>query len=159
MSHFGIGIFKPKTDHNIGSLWRSAYILGASYIFTIDGKYKKQASDVLKSWNEIPLYNYKSFEDFYNTLPYTSMLVGVEMTEKAIPLYDFEHPFNATYLLGSEDNGLPISIIEKCHALVKLKGSQSLNVANTGSIVLHDRVSKLDSILPDVIPKTKKYRS
>ena len=34
--YFGIGIYKPKTQENIGSLWRTAYILGASFIFFID---------------------------------------------------------------------------------------------------------------------------
>lgn len=33
--YFAIGIYHPKTEMNMGTLWRSAYQLGASYIFTI----------------------------------------------------------------------------------------------------------------------------
>ena len=33
--YFGIGIINPKSKTNVGSLWRSANILGASFIFTI----------------------------------------------------------------------------------------------------------------------------
>ncbi len=35
MAYFEIGIFHPKTKENIGTLWRSAYQLGAAGIFTI----------------------------------------------------------------------------------------------------------------------------
>ena len=37
-----IGVYRGKTEHNIGTLWRSAFILGAAYIFTVENKYKKQ---------------------------------------------------------------------------------------------------------------------
>lgn len=33
--YFGIGIYKPKTNTNIGTLWRSVFQLGAAYIFVI----------------------------------------------------------------------------------------------------------------------------
>ncbi len=46
-----IGVYKGKTEHNIGTLWRSAYILGAAYIFTVEKRYKKQTSDVLNAWS------------------------------------------------------------------------------------------------------------
>ena len=61
-----IGVFRGKTEHNIGTLWRSAYILGAAYIFTVDNKYKKQTSDVLKSWSRIPLFHYSNFDELLN---------------------------------------------------------------------------------------------
>lgn len=158
MAHFGIGIYQPKTHHNIGLLWRSAYILGASYIFTIEGKYKRQASDVLKSWSEIPLFQYDSFEEFYNNLPYSCRLIGIELAPTAQSLESFEHPSIACYLLGAEDNGLPNKILNQCHGLVQLKGNHSLNVSVSGSIVLHDRNIKLNEELPE-IRKTRKLRS
>ena len=146
---FGIGIYQPKRGENIGTLWRSAYILGASFIFTVDKKYKRQPSDVLKSWRHIPLYHYDTISELYKALPYDSRLVGVEMGETSTILKDFEHPTRAVYILGSEDNGLPENIIEKCHALVRLEGNHSLNVAVAGSILLHDRISKKSEVLPD----------
>ncbi len=146
--YHAIGIFRGKTHHNIGTLWRSAYILGASYIFTIDGKYKKQSSDVLKTWTRIPLFNYKTFDDFLNNIPYDCRLVGVEIDDRAIPLEDFEHPKRAIYLLGAEDTGLPDFVLEKCHYIVKLPGNTSLNVGVTGSIVLYDRIAKRKIDLP-----------
>lgn len=148
MSYCGIGIMNHKTSHNIGTLWRSAYILGASYIFTIGKKYKKQTSDVLKTWARIPLFHYDDFEDFRKNLPYDCQLVGVELDEKAIPLHEFKHPKRAVYLLGAEDNGLPPKVLSECHHLIQLPGTNSLNVAVTGSIVLNDRVVKVPTKLP-----------
>ena len=146
--YHAIGVFRGKTHHNIGTLWRSAYILGASYIFTVDGKYKKQSSDVLRTWSRIPLFTYKTLEDLLENIPFDCRLIGVEIDNRAEMLHEFEHPKRAIYLLGAEDSGLPEFVKEKCHFLIKLPGNSSLNVGVTGSIVLHDRVSKVPCDLP-----------
>ena len=143
-----IGVYRGKTEHNLGTLWRSAFILGASYIFTVDHKYKKQTSDVVKAWSRIPLFHHRTFEDLLNNIPYDCRLVGVELDDNATPLHKFDHPKRAIYLLGSEDEGLPQDILEKCHYLIKLPGNSSLNVAVTGSIVLHDRATKVPTTYP-----------
>lgn len=147
-NYFGIGVLQHKRGHNIGTLWRSAYILGASYIFTIGKSYKKQTSDVLKSWREIPLFHYEDFDDFYKHIPYNSQLIGVELDERAKMLSEYEHRSRAVYLLGAEDNGLPQEVLDRCHDLIQMPGTNSLNVAVAGSIVMHDRISKLPTKLP-----------
>lgn len=143
-----IGIFRGKTEHNIGTLWRSAYILGASYIFTVETRYKKQSSDVVRAWSRIPLFHYREFDDLLNNIPYDCRLIGVEIDDKAEWLHEFEHPQRAIYLLGAEDTGLPDYIKEKCHFLIKLPGNSSLNVGVTGSIILHDRATKIPTDFP-----------
>ena len=143
-----IGVYRGKTEHNIGTLWRSAYILGAAYIFTVEKKYKKQVSDVLNTWSRIPLFHYPTFEDLLDNIPYNCRLIGVEIDESATLLHEFEHPKRAIYLLGSEDQGLPQEVLDKCHFVIKLPGNSSLNVGVTGAIVLHDRASKLPTVLP-----------
>lgn len=139
---FGIGILNNSDQVNIGTLWRSAYLLGASFIFTVDKKYKHQGSDVTKSWTRIPLYHFKTFDELKDNLPYSTRLVAVEMGEDAIPLSEYEHPDRAVYLLGNEISGLPPQILEQCQSLIKLPGEYSLNVAVTGSIVMYDRITK-----------------
>lgn len=145
---FAIGIFKHKTEHNVGTLWRSAFVLGASYIFTVGKKYKKQTSDVVRAWSRIPLFYYPEMEDLLNNIPYDCRLVGIEIDDNATPLHEFKHPQRAIYLLGSEDFGLPQEVKDKCHFLVRLPGNSSLNVGVTGGIVLHDRVCKIPTDLP-----------
>jgi len=81
-------------------------------------------------------------------IPYDCRLVGVEIDDRAEMLHEFAHPKRAIYLLGAEDTGLPEYIKEKCHFIVKLPGNTSLNVGVTGSIVLHDRASKVPTEFP-----------
>ena len=141
---FGIGIYQPKTTHNIGTLWRSAHILGAQFIFIVGGKYNGQTSDTQKTWSRIPFYKYDDFEHMYNSLPHATQLVGAELCENSTPIRNFVHPLRAAYLLGAEDNGLPAKVLERCHKLVQLPGDSSLNVSVSGSILMFDRVNKLE---------------
>ena len=140
--YFGIGIFHGKNVINYGTLYRTAQILDADFIFLIGKRFKRQASDTMKSWKHVPLFEYKDFDDFNNHRPYGCRLVAVEMTDKAIPIEEYSHEKQACYILGAEDYGLPKSVIEKCQDVVCLHGDMSMNVSVAGSIVLYDRVSK-----------------
>ncbi len=143
-----IGVLNAKTEHNIGTLWRSAYILGAAYIFTIGKRYKKQSSDVLRTWARIPYFHYDTIEDFLENIPYDCRLIGIELTDEAEWLHEHTHHKRAIYLLGSEDQGLPEKVLKRCNHVLKLPGNSSLNVAVTGSIVLHDRAVKVATNFP-----------
>jgi tRNA G18 (ribose-2'-O)-methylase SpoU len=139
---FGIGILNNTDEINIGTLWRSAYILGASFIFTVGKQYKIEGSDVTKSWTKIPLYHYQRFEELKENLPFSTQLIAVEMGQDVIPIAEYEHPDRAVYLLGNEISGLPDKITSQCASIIKLPGEYSLNVAVTGSIVMYDRINK-----------------
>jgi tRNA G18 (ribose-2'-O)-methylase SpoU len=140
--YFGVGIFHSKTAVNVGTLFRSAYVLGASYVFTIGRRYTRQASDVGHATMHMPLFHYHNFEDFYGAMPKGSVLVGIELVTTAQCIRRFSHPKRACYLLGAEDHGLPPAIMARCHTLVKLPGTHSLNVATAGSLVMYDRWAK-----------------
>jgi len=140
--YFGIGIYAPKNGVNIGTLWRSAYIYGAAFIFTIGRRYQKQASDTVYSIRHVPLFNYLVYEDFYKNIPYDCRLVCIEnLGDKLLP--NFQHPERAVYLLGAEDSGLPKAILDK-NITVNIPSMKefSLNVATAGSIVMYDRFIK-----------------
>jgi tRNA G18 (ribose-2'-O)-methylase SpoU len=145
---FGIGIMNNVHEANIGTLWRSAYVMGASFIFTVDKKYKQQSGDVIVAWSKIPLYHYPTIHELKANLPYATRLIGVEMTEKAVPIGEYTHPSMGVYLLGSEKDGLSTEVLNACHELVSLPGHFSLNVAVAGSILMYDRISKLKTVLP-----------
>jgi tRNA G18 (ribose-2'-O)-methylase SpoU len=137
----GIGIERSKTAINVGTLWRSAAILGADFIFTVGKRYPQQASDTVKAWRHIPYWEFEDLDDLRT--PYDCRLIGVEMDPRAKMVSAFTHPDRAVYLLGAEDHGLTRAALDRCHALIQLPGAYSLNVAVAGSIVLHDRASKL----------------
>lgn len=138
--YFEIGIYHNKTPANLGTLWRSAFQLGAAGIFTIGKRYNKQGSDTLKTHRHIPLRNYADFDEFQRARPYDAMLVGIEMGGKPLSQYR-GHPERAIYLLGAEDYGLPPSIIEKCQHVISLEAinTESYNVAVAGSLVMYHR--------------------
>ena len=140
--YFQIGVYHPKKEINVGTLWRSAYQLGAAGIFTVGRRYQQQACDTAKSWRHIPLTHYSDIDDLIEHLPYGCPLVAIEMG--GMKLSEFKHPERAAYILGAEDHGLPWDIIRKCHEHVKLEcvRTESFNVAVAGSIVLYDRLQK-----------------
>lgn len=140
---FEIGIYRGKTPENVGTLWRSAYQLGAAGIFTIGKRYPQQASDTLKTHRHVPSREFSTFEAFRDSLPLECLLIAVEMGGQSLP--SFKHPERAVYLLGSEDNGLPKSVLEQCHGIVSLPSvrTNSYNVAMAGSIVMYDRLVKM----------------
>ena len=140
---FGIGICNLKSNVNIGTLWRSAYIFDAAFIFTIGRRYEKQSSDTMATPRHVPLHNYRTFEDFIKSVPYDTQLVCIENKQATRYLNDFTHPPRAIYLLGAEDNGLPDKIL-KNNIVVQIKSPKDfcLNVATAGSIVMYDRFIK-----------------
>jgi len=144
--YFGIGCLNMKTGMNYGTLFRTAQIFDADFIFLIGQRFKIQSSDTMKSWKHIPLFIYKDFVDFNLHRPYNCQLIGVELTENAFPIQQFCHPKSACYLLGAEDNGLTSEAIDKCQTIIKLPGTKSLNVSVAGSIVLYDRIFKQSTI-------------
>ncbi|MDX1471518.1 MAG: RNA methyltransferase [Flavobacteriaceae bacterium] len=136
---FGIAMYYPKYEDNWGSLIRTANILGANFVACIGPRFQPQCSDTMKSHRHLPVFEYSTFEEFYEHLPYDCKLIGIELAENAVELGKFKHPHRAIYLLGAEDFGLPEKVLTKCHDLVKLKGERSMNVSIAGSIVLYHR--------------------
>ncbi|MDD3029814.1 MAG: RNA methyltransferase [Alphaproteobacteria bacterium] len=140
--YFGIGIFNGKTEQNIGTLWRSASILGASFIFTVGRRYSHQCSDTAKAPKHIPLFNYPTWDDFIEHIPSGCPIVAVELDERSIPLEGYGHLDRCIYLLGAEDNGIPQKVLARCKDVVQILGDHCYNVAVAGSIVMYDRAAK-----------------
>lgn len=138
--YFEIGIFHTKNSQNIGTLWRSAYQLGAAGIFTIGKRYSRMASDTVCAQNNIPLRHFLDMGEFLAQRPVGALLVGIEMGGK--PLRDFTHPPRAIYLLGAEDSGLPDNVLRLCNLVVSLESTRvpSYNVSVAGSIVMYHRM-------------------
>ena len=139
MGYFEIGIYHTKTAINVGTLWRSAWQLGASGVFTIGRRYKRQASDTVKVERSLPLRHYLGFKEFLANRPLGAMLIAVEMGGS--PLAKFCHPKQAIYLLGAEDHGLPTAILDQCQATVSISAIRHdcYNVAVAGSILMWHR--------------------
>lgn len=141
--YFGIGVYHPKTEENIGTLWRHARLYGADFIFTIGRRYRKQPSDTSNTSLHIPLYNYVDYEDFHSHLPYNCPVICVELSDHAHQLPDVTHPERAIYLLGAEDHGIPPEIMKGKQVIeIPSRETQSMNVAVSGTLIMYDRFVK-----------------
>lgn len=136
---YGIGIFTPKFQSNVGVLWRSAFNFRANFIFTVGKRYQYRA-DVTQSHRHIPLYEYEDWAEFKR--PSKSSLVGIEICGYSKPLPEFTHPERAIYLLGAEDSGIPQDILDQCDHVVEVPSHRCLNVSATGAVVMYDRIAK-----------------
>lgn len=141
--YFGIGVYHPKTSENIGTLWRSAYILGADFIFTIGRRFPKQASDTTQSYRHIPMYEYVDWADFEAHTPYDCQRVIIELAENSKNLTNYVHPERAVYILGAEDYGIPEKL-HKGNTVIEIPATREFchNVSVAGSLVMFDRQQK-----------------
>lgn len=144
--YYGIGIYHGKKEVNVGTLYRSAYCFGASFVFTIGRRYQRQASDTVDATQHIPLYEFATYEQMFNHIPSGSRVVAIEQGGHEVN--GRCHPRKAIYLLGAEDHGLPEPIIQQCDEVWSIPTIEpnSLNVATAGSIIMYDRIAKSNSL-------------
>lgn len=129
--YFGVGVYHPKREVNVGTLWRTAHVMGAAFVFTVGRRYKhRQAGDTTKADLSIPLHHYDGLDDLLAHLPNGAPLVGVELDPRAVPLSRFTHPERAVYLLGAEDHGLPVDVLDACHHIVQCESLQPWSSAS-----------------------------
>ena len=153
---YGIGIVGSKTPLNVGTLWRSAGILGASFVFTAGRRYPHQASDTIKAWKHTPFFEFADADALFAAIPKGCMPVAIEMGERSRPLQNLVHPERACYILGAEDTGVPQRVLDRCAYVISIPGDHSLNVAVAGSIVLYDRVAKQGAVAQSVEHRSEK---
>ncbi len=137
--YFEIGIYHTKTASNVGTLWRSAYQLGAAGIFTIGSRYPRQVTDTVKAERHIPMREYLEFGELIKNRPKGARIVAIEIGGK--PLSETCHPEQAIYVLGAEDHGIPDRILKQCDMIVSIESlrTESYNVAVAGSLVMYHR--------------------
>jgi len=138
---FGVGVYRPKHESNVGSLWRTAVAYDAAFLATVGRRYTHQASDVGNAARHTPLHHYADLDDLIDHLPHSCPVVGVELDPRATLLDEFRHPERALYLLGAEDDGLPPEVLDRCHHLLTIPSAlpRSLNVAVAGGVVVAHR--------------------
>lgn len=144
---FGVGVYHPKHECNIGTLWRSALAFGADFLFTIGRRYRRQASDTPNVSGIVPLFHFDSFDTFRVSAP-SAILIGVELTPTARELGDMTHPERCVYLLGAEDHGLPAAVLARCQTTIKVEMPASINVASIGTLVMWHRSEQVRKRVP-----------
>ncbi|MGB3021836.1 MAG: RNA methyltransferase [Methyloceanibacter sp.] len=138
--YFAIGVEGVSKAVNLGNLLRSAHAFGASFAFTIgaDARAMDTVADTSKAPGHLPLYHWRSVAEL--NLPRGCRLVGIELLDEAVDLPAFAHPPQAAYVLGRERGVLSPELVARCHQIVRIPTSFSLNVATAGAIVMYDRL-------------------
>ena len=138
--YFGIGVEGITKPMNVGSLFRTAHAFGASFVFTVDARYKRgeaENSDTSRTAQQVPLYEFDSVEAL--RLPTDCALVGIELLDEAQELPSVRHPRCAAYVLGPERGALSPKLLACCDQVVKIPTKFCINVAVAGAIVMYDR--------------------
>ncbi|SDG73066.1 RNA methyltransferase [Roseospirillum parvum] len=139
--YFGIGIESVSKQYNVGALFRSAHAFGAAFVFTVSAQYERDQghrTDTSDALGHLPFYQFPTVEQMI--LPDGCKLVGVELTEKSIPLPSFQHPLHAAYIMGPERGSLSADMHQACDFIVQIPSRFCLNVGAAGLIVMYDRM-------------------
>lgn len=109
-------LLEPKNRDNLATIIRSGQNFGVKTVFVIGGfvkeKYKGNIHKYSHQMNtqngvaDITLMYFENLSTFLKHLPAQTTLVIVETLKEAIDLRHFEHPQNATYMLGRENKGI-----------------------------------------------------
>ncbi len=138
--YFAIGAERISKPMNLGALMRTGHAFGASFIFSINAEHNlaaAYAADTSKSAGQIPFYEYHSIDAL--PMPRGCQLVGVELTEDAIPLPSFRHPPQAAYVLGPEKGSLSPEVLSRCLHVVKIPTKFCINLGIAAALVMYDR--------------------
>ena len=144
-----IGLINPKSPENVSSVMRSAGNFGVAHVFYTGSRYPRAVRlnpDIprmsRKVSEDIPLSGVESLID---NIPSDMKIVCVEFAENAIPLPTYQHPENAFYIFGPEDNSIPQDIINRADDVVYVPTNGCMNLSATVNVLLYDRLAKLFS--------------
>jgi tRNA G18 (ribose-2'-O)-methylase SpoU len=147
--YFGIGIEGASKAMNVGALFRTAHAFGASFVFTVAAAYDPEEggrADTSATTASVPFYAFPDVQSLM--LPAGCALVGIELTDDAIPLPSFRHPRAAAYVLGPERGRLSAEMLARCAHVVQIPTAFSVNVALAGALAMYDRVLTLGRFPP-----------
>lgn len=138
-----IGLVRPKTKANIGSVLRAAGCYGTDMVAIegcrAHGDVATAPTDTMKSYRQVPTV---MVDDLFDAHPVGSVPVAVDLVEGAVSLFDFEHPKRAFYIFGPEDGTLGKAHMDRCAHRVFIPTNGCMNLAATVNVVLYDRAMK-----------------
>jgi tRNA G18 (ribose-2'-O)-methylase SpoU len=142
MPHLHLIAHNIRSRENVGALFRTADSLGVSKLWLAgytpcppDGKISKVA---LGAEASVPWEQRVRIEDVMIELKAQGVKIfALELAEGAVELTSFQPPGRMAFLLGSETEGVPPSLIEQCDGVVSIKQhgmKESLNVTIAAAV-------------------------
>lgn len=133
-----IGLHKPKTAANVGSVLRAAGCFGAAFVAQSGNRYNSgMITDTMKTYRHTPLFR---VDDLHSIVPFDCAPVAVDLIDYATPLHEYKHPQRAFYIFGPEDGTLGAKTLSWCRDVVYIPTNGCLNLAATVNVVLYSRM-------------------
>lgn len=145
-----IVLIDPKYPHNIGSVVRLCSAYGVNQLWFTGKRMLNELSHLDRIPREERLRDYQHVQIIHSNYPFLTFekkttVIGVEVKEGAQLLPNFNHPLDAVYVFGPEDDGLPKAVRGLCHQFVIIPTYHCLNLATAVATVLYDRMVKIES--------------
>jgi len=141
-----MGLINPKSPDNVASVMRASGNYQVNQVFYTGIRYpmaikrNPRAVDMARKVSQhIPL---NGVDDLILQAIHNMSIVCVEFAENAIPLPNYQHPTNAFYIFGPEDNTLSQNIIDQADDVIYIPTVGCMNLAATANVILYDRLAK-----------------
>ena len=145
---------QPKFARNVGASLRAVSCYGGDGLwFTgdrigLEGLKRLPREERMRAFRETNWHQLRGADEgrpvdaIQRQTKRTYTPVAVELLPGTEPLHLFDHPDDALYLFGPEDDTLPAGIRSTCHRFVTIPSFHCLNLAAAVYTVLYDRMAK-----------------
>ncbi len=136
-----IGLCRPKTPENVGSVIRAAHVYRAAMVAVSpeQPRFGRTRTDTQKGYRHIPVL---TVDDLHSVIPFDCVPVAVELVDGARSLVTYKHPERAFYVFGPEDGTLGRQVLDWCRDVVYIPTAHCMNLAACVNVVLYDRLVK-----------------
>ena len=139
-----------RSAYNVGSIFRTADAGAVEHIhlcgMSAHPPHKKIEKTALGAFEYVPWTYYERNRDCLDALERLGLpIIGIEVTEDAIPHPRFEWPRPVAIVFGNEVNGINARVLRRCGAVVciPMHGyKNSINVATAFGIILYDILAR-----------------
>jgi len=104
----------------------------------LEGMKRLPREERMKGYNAVDLIGARKPLDFMNG----AYPIVVEFRDEWEPLYTFEHPDNAVYILGPEDGDVSVAVKKLAYRFIYIPTMYCLNLATAAAIIAYDRAYK-----------------
>jgi len=141
-----IGLVNPKSPENVSSVMRSAGNFCVDNVYYTGSRYPR----AVRLNPDIPQMSRKvsqgialaGVDCLLENVTSGTKIICVEFAENAIPLPEYQHPDNAMYIFGPEDNSIPQELIDRADDVIFIPTTGCMNLSATVNVLLYDRLAK-----------------